>query len=80
VDEVQTRRPGGAAIVTARTNARGTYQGHPIPEAVHATLTLVGEGGRWKPVALHISFIAGTSGAPPGPGAGTGPGGKRSAA
>jgi ketosteroid isomerase-like protein len=36
--EVRVRVHGEAAIVTARNNTRGSYQGHPIPEATRATL------------------------------------------
>lgn len=67
--EVQTRMPGEAAVVTARNNTRGTYQGHPLPEAVRATLVVVSESGSRRLAAIHMSFIAGTRGAPPIPGA-----------
>ncbi|HKB31479.1 MAG TPA: nuclear transport factor 2 family protein [Streptosporangiaceae bacterium] len=69
LDEVQTRRHGEVAIVTARNNTRGTYQGHPIPEAVRATLVIAGDTGSTRLAAIHMSFIAGTRGAPPLPGA-----------
>ena len=80
VSEVTARTLAGAAIVTARLTSRGSYQGHPIPEALRATLTLAGTHGRWQLAALHMSFIAGTPGAPPIPGAHNRPGGERSAA
>lgn len=67
--EAQTRMLGEAAVVTARNNTRGTYQGHPLPEAVRATLVLVSESGSRRLAAIHMSFIAGTQGAPPIPGA-----------
>ena len=67
--EVQTRVYGQAAVVTARNNTRGSYQGHPIPEATRATLVLVGDAGNWRLAAIHLSFIAGTPGAPPIPSA-----------
>ena len=70
LSEVNARTAGGAAIVTARNGTRGSYQGHPIPEAVRATLILVSDAGSWKLAAIHLSFIAGTPGAPPIPGAG----------
>jgi ketosteroid isomerase-like protein len=71
LDEVQVRPAGqDAAVVTARNNTRGSYQGHPIPEATRATLVLVSDGGRWRLTAIHMSFIAGTAGAPPIPGPG----------
>ena len=80
VSEVTARTLAGAAIVTARLTNRGSYQGHPIPEALRATLTLAGAGCRWRLAAIHMSFIAGTPGAPPIPRAGQRPGGERSAA
>jgi len=69
LSEVTARTAGGTAIVTARNNTRGRYQGHPIPEAVRATLILVSDTGSWKLAAVHLSFIAGAPGAPPIPGA-----------
>ena len=68
LSEVNARTAGGTAIVTARNNTRGSYQGHPIPEAVRATLILVSDTHGWKLTAIHMSFIAGTPGAPPIPG------------
>jgi ketosteroid isomerase-like protein len=78
--EVQARVHGEAAVVTARNNTQGSYQGHPIPEATRVTLVLVGEAGRWQLAAAHMSFIAGTRGAPPFPGAADRPEGRGSAA
>jgi ketosteroid isomerase-like protein len=69
LDEMQTRLHGEVAVVTARNNTRGSYQGHPIPAAVRATLVIAGGAGRWRLAAIHMSFIAGTPGAPPIPGA-----------
>ena len=66
--EVQTRVYGQAAVITARNNTRGSYQGQPIPEAVRVTLVLVSDAGNWRLAAIHMSFIAGTAGAPPLPG------------
>ena len=80
LDEVQGRLLGQAAVVTARNTTRGTYRGHRIPEAVRATLTLISDAGRWKLAAIHMSFIAGTAGAPPIPGAGSRPETERSPA
>lgn len=71
--EIQARVHGQAAVVTARNNTRGSYQGHPIPEATRATLVLVRDGGTWRLAAAHLSFIAGTSGAPPIPSAASRP-------
>jgi ketosteroid isomerase-like protein len=79
LDEVLVRPLGEAAVIIARNNTRGSYQGHPIPEAVRATLVLVAEAGGWKLAAMHMSFIAGTSGAPPVPGPVTGRASQRNA-
>jgi hypothetical protein len=72
LDEVQARPTGPeAVVVTARNNTRGSYQRHPIPEATRATLVLASNAGRWQLAAIHMSFIAGTAGAPPLPGPGS---------
>jgi ketosteroid isomerase-like protein len=71
LEELDTRVHGDVALVTARHTAKGTYQGHPIPEATRATLTLVRDTGQWRLAGIHLSFIAGTPGAPPIPGRAT---------
>jgi ketosteroid isomerase-like protein len=68
LDETDTRIHGDAAVVVARHTASGTYQGHPIPEAARATLILLREDTAWRLIGIHLSFIAGTPGAPPLPG------------
>jgi ketosteroid isomerase-like protein len=68
LDDVNTRRHGDCAITTARWNAKGTAQGHPIPEAVRVTLVSVDDQGDWRLAGVHYSFIAGTPGAPGPPG------------
>ena len=66
--DIHTRPVGpDVALVTARNNTRGSYQGHPIPEATRATLVLVSNADRWQLAGIHMSFIAGTAGAPPAP-------------
>jgi ketosteroid isomerase-like protein len=80
LSEVTARTTGSTAIVTARNNTRGSYQGHPIPEAVRATLILASDTGAWQLTAIHMSFIAGAAGAPPIPGASGRAAGERSAA
>ena len=69
LEEVQTRVHGDAVVVTARQVARGAFRGRPTPEALRATLTLVRDEGRWWLAGIHMSFIAGTPGAPPIPAA-----------
>jgi ketosteroid isomerase-like protein len=78
--EIRARVHGEAAVVTARNNTSGSYQGHPIPEATRATLVLVRDAGNWQLAAAHMSFLAGTRGAPPMPGAGQRPESRDSAA
>jgi hypothetical protein len=59
---------GGPSDVTARQTGSGTYGGDPLPfETVRATLTLIRGGDRWQLAGIHMSFIAGTPGAPPLP-------------
>ena len=79
LEEQQSRVLGSVAVVTARNNTRGTYRGRPIPEAARATLVLTRDTGGWKLAVIHLSFIAGTQGAPPlpGPASQTGPGAPR---
>ena len=62
LDEVTTREYGDCAITTARWNARGTAQGHPIPETTRATLVTVKDAGEWRLATIHFSFIADPSG------------------
>ena len=70
LEEIQIRLYlfGELAVVTARNNARGTYQGQPLPEALRATLVIVPKSEGLELAAVHTSFIAGTQGSPPLPG------------
>jgi hypothetical protein len=72
LDEIQPRRYGDTAVVIARHVARATYHGHPTPQALRATLLLISDADRWRLAAIQLSFIAGTPGAPPIPGAAAG--------
>jgi hypothetical protein len=67
LDELHIHREDHFALVTARNNTRGTYQGLSIPEAVRATLVIVTDSETSLLAAIHMSFIAGTAGAPPAP-------------
>jgi hypothetical protein len=60
------RARGQVTIVTARQNTGGTFQGHPLPESLRNTLLLVTDDD-WQLTGAHMSFIAGTPGAPPLP-------------
>jgi hypothetical protein len=58
LDETMTRIHGDSALVTARQEARGNYNGQPVPEATRVTLAIVNEGGRCQLGGVHISIIA----------------------
>jgi hypothetical protein len=51
-----------------------------VPEAVRATVILVSHAGEWKLAGMHMSFIAGTPGAPSIPGATSHPASEKSIA
>jgi len=66
--EVQTRRYGATVVAIAHQTGRGAYRGNPVPTDLRATLVLVQQAGDWRLAGIHMSFIAGTPGAPPLPG------------
>jgi ketosteroid isomerase-like protein len=71
LEEIQPRHYENAAVVTARQIGKGTLAGDPLPfETLRATLTLIGRDDRWRLAAVHMSFVAGTPGAPPLPAVG----------
>jgi Domain of unknown function (DUF4440) len=74
LDQIQAASHGEVTVVTSRHTSAGTYQGRPIPEAARATLVLVTDQGTRKLAVIHLSFIAGTPGAPPIPGPPSQPG------
>jgi ketosteroid isomerase-like protein len=68
LEQIQLCDYGDAAVVVVRQNAAGAFGGDPLPfGAVRATLTLIRRDDRWQLAAVHMSFIAGTPGAPPLP-------------
>jgi ketosteroid isomerase-like protein len=68
LEEIQPRHYESAAVVTARQIGQGTLGGDPLPfETLRATLTLICREDRWRLAAIHMSFVAGTPGAPPLP-------------
>ena len=71
VNELEVRTYGDVAVAVARDTQRGAAFGHPVPEALRTTHVLVREAGSWRLASLHMSFIAGTPGAPPLPGSGS---------
>jgi ketosteroid isomerase-like protein len=69
LDEIQIRFHGDMALVTARNNTVGTFQGQSLPEALRVTLVIATESRTPRIAAIHMSFIAGTQGAAPIPAA-----------
>jgi ketosteroid isomerase-like protein len=69
LDEVIVREHGDVTMVTARQTAIGTFKERPVPSQLRDTLVIVTENGAPKIASLHMSFIAGTPGAPELPGA-----------
>jgi ketosteroid isomerase-like protein len=68
LEETQVREHGDHAVAVARQTGEGTYQGHPVPRALRATVVLRRQPAGWRIAHVHTSFVAGTPGAPPSPG------------
>lgn len=67
LSEIEIRRRPAMAVVTARQDAAGTFAGHPLPRTLRNTFVLVEDDQGWRLANLHMSFVAGTPGAPPLP-------------
>jgi ketosteroid isomerase-like protein len=68
LDEIQVHEVGDATVVTARQDAEGTFAGTPVPQVLRNTFVLREGDDGWQLGHLHMSFVAGTPGAPPIPG------------
>jgi uncharacterized protein (TIGR02246 family) len=68
LDGVTVREYGDAAVVIATQQVDGTFQGHPVPGTLRVTLVAARTDGGWRLATAHMSFVAGTPGAPPIPG------------
>jgi ketosteroid isomerase-like protein len=69
LEGTQVRRDGDTAIVVGTQNQSGSMQGNPLPfSSVRSTLVLRHRPSGWRLASVHMSFIAGTPGAPPVPG------------
>jgi ketosteroid isomerase-like protein len=68
--DVQERHYGDTAVVIARQESPGAYRGNPVPSTLRVTLVLVRHNESWQLTSAHMSFVAGTPGAPPMPGRG----------
>lgn len=58
IDEVQVRLFGNIAVVTGRTAAAGTYQGHPFSVQLRFTDVCEKQGARWRVIASQGTLIA----------------------
>jgi hypothetical protein len=58
LDEIQLRLYDSVSLVTARNNARGTYQGQPLQESLRCTLIITSDSGAHRLAAIHMSLIA----------------------
>jgi len=68
LQDVRTRTYGDVTVGIGLLRQEGTHQGNPIPAAARATFILVKESGALQVAGMQMSFVAGTSGAPPIPG------------
>lgn len=66
--DVAVRRFGDATVVIARQSATGAYRGLEVPGDLRVTLVVTNAPGSPRLAGAHMSFIAGTPGAPPVPG------------
>jgi ketosteroid isomerase-like protein len=66
--DVAVRRYGDAAVVIAHQSAAGAYRGREVPGDLRVTLVVTDASGSRQLAGAHMSFIAGTPGAPPVPG------------
>lgn len=64
LDELQLRRYGEVAVATALQHGQGSYQGNAVPSTLRVTLVLVLQSPSWRLASAHMSFVAGTPGAP----------------
>ena len=65
LSDVAVRRYGDAAVVIAQQSAAGAYRGHEVPGDLRVTLVVADASGSPRLASAHMSFIAGTPGAPP---------------
>jgi Domain of unknown function (DUF4440) len=68
LNELTLRRHDAYAVALARQDVAGAWRGHPVPEALRTTIVLTNVEGSWRLAVVHLSFVAGTPGAPPIPG------------
>ncbi len=68
ISDAQVRLYGDTAVVVGRQNQSGNHRGTPLPtDALRMTLVMLRQRDEWRLAGAHMSFIAGTPGAPPMP-------------
>ena|SRR5947209_20291950 len=68
LEDLEVREYGQAAVALALHRASGRYESHPVPAALRISIVLRRDDEAWRIGLAHMSFIAGTPGAPPIPG------------
>ena len=66
--DVAVRPYGDVEVVVARQRAAGAYRGQEVPGELRVTLVVANAPGPRRLAGAHMSFIAGTPGAPALPG------------
>jgi ketosteroid isomerase-like protein len=68
IDDARARPIGDAVVVLAHQHTEGTYRGTPVPSDLHTTLVIGSDADGPRLRHVHMSFVAGTPGAPALPG------------
>jgi ketosteroid isomerase-like protein len=68
VDGARARPIGDAVVVLSHQHAEGTYRGAPVPSELRTTLVIGADADGPRLRHVHMSFVAGTPGAPALPG------------
>ena len=66
--DIAVRRYSDVAVVVAQQRATGAYRGREVPGELRVTLVVANVPGPRRLAGAHMSFIAGTPGAPALPG------------
>ena len=57
VSEISTRVFGETAIMTLRSDSKGTYQGADVSGEYRETIVWIKRDGRWQMVAVHVTRL-----------------------
>lgn len=69
LEDIQIRSYGDAVVAVALQTGKATYQGNEVPSTLRLSL-VVTDSDTPRLAGIHMSFVAGTPGAPPIPGRG----------